>query len=102
MASDGCQPLMMNGRMRGFNPDNVRDSASGLRFPASATSYGQLREMQQGQGAPHGRASTMGTRDVSDDPEFRTRALYGASLPCVRPLATRTQACVHCSWSACP
>jgi hypothetical protein len=71
MASDGCQPLAVNGRMVGYNKDNQNGR---IAFPASATSYSQLRQPVGGQR----RSSTLQAGTVSGlDVEFRTRALYG-------------------------
>lgn len=68
MASDGCQPLEMNGRLVGYNKDNQNGK---LSFPPGVTSYGDLRR-----GA--GRSSTLQAVPVPEsDTEFRTRALYG-------------------------
>ena len=39
MANDGCQPLSMGGKLVGYN----RDNQAGISFPASATSYRDLR-----------------------------------------------------------
>ena len=39
MAADGCQPLSMGGKLVGYN----RDNQAGISFPASATSYRDLR-----------------------------------------------------------
>jgi hypothetical protein len=68
MASDGCQPLVFNGQLTGYNKDNQNGKIS---FPAAATSYRQLR-------VGTGRSSTLQATVVPDsDVEFRTRALYG-------------------------
>ena len=67
MASDGCQPLVINGQVRGFNKDNQGGKIS---FPAGVTNYRDLRT--------GGKASTLQAGTVPEgDSEFRTRALYG-------------------------
>eukprot|EP01048_Picozoa_sp_COSAG05_P021334 COSAG05_NODE_3895_length_1784_cov_1.463501_1_plen_207_part_00 len=68
MASDGCQPLLINGRLAGYNKDN---QTSKISFPAGVTNYRALR-------TGGGRSSTLQFGTVPEgDVEFRTRALYG-------------------------
>ena len=55
MASDGCQPLSMGGKLVGYN----RDNQSGISFPASATSYRDLRLGAGGGGGGGGGGSCM-------------------------------------------
>ena len=84
MASDGSQPLMINGQLAGFN----RDNQSGISFPVGVTNYRDLRTggppayagMAGGNAGTGGKANTLQTGVVpASDREFYTRALYGSN-----------------------
>lgn len=75
MASDGCQPVAMNGKLAGYNRDN---QAGRISFPAGVTSYRDLRT--GGGGGGSGKANTLQQGVVpASDREFYTRALYGSN-----------------------
>lgn len=83
MASDGSQPLVMNGKLAGYNRDNQSGGIPGISTVGD--SYGDLRTAAGGrisgaQAGGGGRANTLqGGVVPTSDREFYTRALYGSN-----------------------